>query len=246
MIMDYTKIESILNYSFKDKQLLTTALVHRSFTNEHREVDIENNERLEFLGDAVLEIVVSEYLYRTCEKNEGDLSKMRAAIVCEKALSSWCLDNNLGKYIKLGHGEDISGGRKRPSVLSDLLEALFGAVYLDGGLEEARKVIHNVIESILNKKEYFIDNKTCLQEIVQERDNINLKYELIDEKGPDHDKTYVVAVKLNGKEYGIGTGRSKKAAQQEAAYNTLQVINSIESIDDFWNGISNDIKAGRD
>lgn len=236
--MEHNNIEKILGYKFKNKRLLETALVHRSYTNEHRDANIDNNERLEFLGDAVLEIVVSEHLYKTYERNEGDLSKMRAAIVCEKALSSWCLDNDLGKYIKLGRGEDVSGGRKRPSVLSDLLEALFGAIYLDGGLEEARKIILAVISSIFNKKEYFVDSKTRLQELIQERDDVILTYETLDEKGPDHEKVYTVAVLLNGKKVGVGSGGSKKSAQQEAAFNTLKILDSNENIDKFWDGIT--------
>lgn len=241
--MKIEELEKILGYKFKDKKLLENALVHRSYTNESKVNGSANNERLEFLGDAVLEIVVSDYLYRNIEKNEGDLSRLRAAIVCEKALSSWCIDNNLGKFIKLGNGEDVTGGRKRPSVLSDCIEAIFGAIYLDGGLEEASKIIHMVIGSILKNKEYFIDNKTKLQELTQSKENVKLEYVLINEEGPDHGKVYTMQVRINDEPYGVGKGTSKKTAQQEAARQALKKLETKEN--DVWKALGNDIKRSR-
>lgn len=227
--MDYRKLEKVLNYRFQNPELLRTALIHRSYTNEHRSEGMRNNERLEFLGDAVLEIVVSDYLYRTCESREGDLSRMRASIVCEKALASWATEHQLGDYLILGHGEDLSGGRKRPSVLSDALEAIFGAIYLDGGFEQAGHVIRTVLLEIMDREEYFVDNKTRLQEMVQEFGGLNLRYRLLEEKGPDHGKVYRIAVEVNGQELGVGEGTSKKSAQQKAAE---KAITKIEKQDD--------------
>ncbi len=232
------KLEKILEYSFKNKELLKNALIHRSYTNEHRNETLKNNERLEFLGDAVLEIIVSDYLYKTSDKQEGELSRMRASIVCEQALSSWCYDNNLGEYLILGHGEDVSGGRNRPSVLSNALEAIIGAVYLDGGFDVAKKFItEKIIFSIISNEEYFIDSKTRLQEIIQEKSDIKLSYELLNESGPDHDKTYTIRILFNTTPISIGVGSSKKAAQQEAAKNALELIDNNKSIQKFWQDI---------
>lgn len=237
------EIEYILGYKFKDISLLENALIHRSYTNEHKNTKLKNNERLEFLGDAVLEVVVSEYLYKTSDKPEGELSKMRASIVCEKALSSWCHDSNLGKYLMLGRGEDISGGRKRDSLLSDALEAIIGAIYLDSNIKIVYDiVINNIMKKIINDKDYFIDSKTELQEIIQEQSDLNIEYRLIDESGPDHDKIYITQVLINNICLGVGKGSSKKSSQQEAAKRGLHLIDSIVNKDKFWK----DIKQGKD
>ena len=234
------RLENILGYTFNNPELLENALIHRSYTNEHKNNKISNNERLEFLGDAVLEIIVSEHLYRTSEKQEGDLSKMRASIVCEKALASWCLDNNLGEFLILGHGEDNSGGRKRPSVLSNALEAIIGAIYLDGGYEVAKKfTLDKIVSSIVENDECFVDNKTALQEIIQEQSGLKLQYVLVDESGPDHKKTYTIHILVNDTCIGVGIGSSKKTAQQAAAKKALDLISSKANKEVFWNNIKN-------
>lgn len=234
------RLEKILDYTFKNADILENALIHRSYTNEHKNNKISNNERLEFLGDAVLEIIVSEHLYKTSEKQEGDLSKMRASMVCEQALASWCLDNSLGDFLILGNGEDNSGGRKRPSVLSNALEAIIGAIYLDGGYEAAKKfTIDKIVSSIVENDEFFVDNKTSLQEIIQEQSGLKLLYSLVDESGPDHKKTYTVHITVNDVCIGIGTGSSKKTAQQAAAKKALDLIKSKENKELFWNNIRN-------
>lgn len=235
--MDYKKIEQILGYTFKDKSLLENALIHSSYTNEHKRKDVVNNERLEFLGDAVLEIVVSDYLYRNNSSSEGDLSKIRAGIVCEKALGAWCIENSLGDFLVLGHGEDLSGGRRRPSVLSDALEAIFGAIYLDSSLEVVYKVIMIVFKDIIKNDDIFIDYKTKLQELSQEHDKLVPSYHLISEKGPDHKKAYVVEVKINSMILATGRGTSKKRAQQNAAENAIKMLENQNNLEVFWSNL---------
>ncbi|MDO5695163.1 MAG: ribonuclease III [Eubacteriales bacterium] len=235
--VDIKHMEKMFHYRFKNKKLLRNALIHRSYTNEHREEQLANNERLEFLGDAVLEIVVSDYLYRTCEKQEGDLSRMRASIVCEQALASWCMEKDLGKHLILGHGEDVSGGRYRPSVLSDALEAIFGAIYIDGGFAQARRVIKIVLKEILANEDYFVDNKTKLQEVIQEQENARMEYRLLRESGPDHGKVYEVAVMINGKRMGVGSGSSKKAAQQKAAAQAMRKLMKKKNLKQFFRSL---------
>ena len=212
-------LEQKINYQFSDSSLLQHALTHSSYANEMRMSKECNNERLEFLGDAVLELVTSEYVYQEYkELSEGDLTKLRASIVCEQTLSSCARDLKLGEYLFLGKGEDASGGRIRESILSDALEAIIGAIYLDGGFTNAKEFIQNFILSSIKNKELFFDSKTILQEIIQNENNKQkIRYKLISEEGPDHNKTFTIAVFIGNDQIGIGMGRTKKAAEQEAA-----------------------------
>jgi ribonuclease III len=219
-------LENKIQYHFENPSILLHALSHSSYANEMRLSKEKNNERLEFLGDAVLELVTSEYVYKEYEDlTEGDLTKLRASIVCEQTLSSCARDLNIGEYLLLGKGEDISGGRERDSILSDALEAVIGAIYLDGGFTNAKEFIINFILGDLKGKDLFFDSKTILQEIIQNDNNKQkLRYKLISEEGPDHNKTFTIAVYVGNDEIGCGTGRTKKAAEQEAAYQAIQKI----------------------
>ncbi len=220
-------LEDKLKYHFSNPNLLLNALTHSSYANEMRMDKIMNNERLEFLGDAVLELVTSEYVYQEySDLHEGDLTKLRAGIVCEQNLSSCARELELGQYLLLGKGEDITGGRERESILSDLLEALIGAIYLDGGFTNAKEFIRTNILAGIKDKNLFFDSKTILQELIQnDKNKQKLRYKLISEEGPDHNKTFTIAVCLGNEEIGVGTGRTKKAAEQEAAYLALQKLN---------------------
>jgi len=220
------ELENKIQYNFSDLSLLLQALTHSSYANEMRMQKENNNERLEFLGDAVLELVTSEYVYKEYkDESEGDLTKLRASIVCEQTLSACARNLNLGKYLLLGKGEDITGGRDRDSILSDALEALIGAVYLDGGFTNAKELIHKFILDDLKNKKLFFDSKTILQEIVQnENHNQKIHYRLISEDGPDHNKTFTIAVCIGNEEIGCGVGRTKKAAEQEAAFQAIQKL----------------------
>jgi|BioPla2DNA2_1021312.scaffolds.fasta_scaffold04035_6 ribonuclease-3 len=213
------ELEKKIKYQFSDSSILVNALTHSSYANEMRMSKGKNNERLEFLGDAVLELVTSEYVYtKHKDLTEGDLTKLRASIVCEPTLSACARDLDLGKYLFLGKGEDISGGRERSSILSDSLEALIGAIYLDGGFTNAKEFITHFILEDIKDKELFFDSKTILQEIIQNNSKQQkIRYHLISEDGPDHNKIFTIAVYIGNEEIGIGTGRTKKAAEQEAA-----------------------------
>lgn len=219
-------LENKINYKFSNPKLLSQALTHSSYANEMRLSKDKNNERLEFLGDAVLELVTSEYVYQEYkELPEGDLTKLRASIVCEPTLSACARDLNIGEYLLLGKGEDSSGGRERNSILSDALEAIIGAIYLDGGFTNAKEFIYSIILSELKNKELFFDSKTILQEMIQNNNsNSKIRYKLISEEGPDHNKTFTIAVYIGNDEIGCGTGRTKKAAEQEAAYQAIQKL----------------------
>ncbi len=220
-------LEGNIKYHFDDPSLLFHALTHSSYANEMRLEKEKNNERLEFLGDAVLELVTSETVYKEYkELNEGDLTKLRASIVCEQTLSICARDLKIGDYVLLGKGEDSSGGRNRDSILSDTLEAIIGAIYLDGGFTNAKEFIKSFILADIKDKKLFFDSKTILQEIVQ-NDNHNkqkLRYKLVSEEGPDHNKTFTVAVCIGNDEISCGSGRTKKAAEQEAAYQAIQIL----------------------
>jgi len=219
-------LENKINYHFSDATILINALTHSSYANEMRLEKEKNNERLEFLGDAVLELVTSEAVFKEYPNlSEGDLTKLRASIVCEQTLSVCAKDINIGEYVLLGKGEDISGGRKRDSILSDTLEAVIGAIYLDGGFTNAKEFISGFILADVKNKELFFDSKTILQEIIQNENNKQvLRYKLISEDGPDHNKTFKVAVCIGNNEIGYGTGRTKKAAEQEAANQAIQTL----------------------
>lgn len=216
------ELEKKIGYEFQNKKLLRQALTHSSFANEQKINRLEDYERLEFLGDAVLELVSSEFLFReNPQMPEGKLTKLRSSMVCEPALAYCARDLEIGKYILLGRGEEATGGRERDSIISDVMEAVIGALYLDGGFQAARGYIHRFILSDLENKILFYDSKTILQEMVQTMSNVLLTYELVGEKGPDHDKEFLVKALLNGKEAGSGSGRTKKAAEQQAAYRAI-------------------------
>ena len=225
MNTDYEKLESNIGYCFKDKDLLINALTHTSYANEHKHKGIKDNERLEFLGDAVLELVSSEYLYKNMkDMPEGKMTKLRASLVCEPTLAMDAREIDLEDFIYLGKGEDETGGRKRDSIVSDAFEALIGAIFLDGGIEEAKYFILKFALNDIEKKKLFYDSKTVLQERVNSVKNGNLVYEIIKEWGPDHNKTYEAAAKLNGKNIGKGQGHTKKAAEQQAAFDALKTL----------------------
>ncbi|MGN0398442.1 MAG: ribonuclease III [Candidatus Fimimorpha sp.] len=216
------KLEKKIGYKFQNKQLLTQAMTHSSYTNEHKVAKNFNNERLEFLGDAVLELVSSEFLFQTyTEYPEGEMTKLRASMVCEPTLALCAKDISLGSFLLLGKGEEATGGRDRDSVTSDAMEALIGAIYLDGGFASAKEFINQFVLNDIENKRLFYDSKTILQEIVQKNFDELLTYELLEEKGPDHDKLFRVQAMIGNKRQGIGTGRTKKAAQQMAAYQTI-------------------------
>lgn len=210
-----------LGVEWRDKKLLSTALTHSSFTYENRHAGVENNQRLEFLGDAVLELAISDYLYRNNpDRDEGELTKLRAAIVCESSLARVAGDLKLGHCLSMGKGEERSGGRERPSILADAFEALLGAVYLDQGLDRAAEIAINclapIIEDVMEGR-LERDYKTELQELVQRSSGETVQYVILREEGPDHDKTFTAGVLHQGRLCGTGTGRSKKDAEQQAA-----------------------------
>lgn len=215
-------LENEIGYQFKDKSLLKQALTHSSFSNEQKIRKWKNYERIEFLGDAVLELVSSDYFYRTYpEETEGNLTKMRAAAVCEQALAITARQLKFGSYMIFGKGEEANGGRERESIIADAVEAVIGAIYLDESLEEAKKFIYRFVLNDLDHKRLFYDAKSILQEHIQETKAGELVYELIREEGPEHDKLFVVEARLNDVTIGSGEGKSKKAAQQHAAYDAL-------------------------
>ena len=215
----FDELERQVGYHFKDRHLMYQAMTHSSYANERHWDKLECNERLEFLGDAVLEVVSSDFLYHTYpEKKEGELTKLRASLVCEPTLAYCAEAISLGKYLLLGKGEEAMGGRERPSIVSDAMEALIGAIYLDGGFTNAKEFILRFILSDLEHKQLFYDSKTILQEMVQGQDQGDLTYRLVGETGPDHLKSFEVAALIGDREVGRGVGRTKKAAEQLAAY----------------------------
>lgn len=215
-------LEQRIHYTFKDKKLLRQALTHSSYANERHLSRMHNNERLEFLGDAVLELVTSEYLYlNEADKPEGEMTKTRASLVCEPSLEFCTREITLGDFLFLGKGEELTGGRNRASILSDAMEALIGAIYLDGGFANAKEFIHRFILSDMENKKLFYDSKTILQELIQGENKGELTYQLVSEEGPDHDKRFIIHAKLDENVIGAGVGRSKKAAEQEAAYHAI-------------------------
>ena len=222
------QLEQRLGYQFKDQQLLRAALYHSSYANEHRTMGISSNERLEFLGDAVLGFVSADFLYRKHpDLPEGELTRIRAALVCEESLHEVAQSLRLGEFLLLGKGEESGGGRRRPSILADAVEAVLAAVYLDGGIDEARALIHRILlekeqEQVVESRRR--DCKTELQELVQRKKDQVLRYELIGESGPAHDKKFDVEVLLNGKPCGKGTGSSKKRAEQAAAAAAIDAL----------------------
>ena len=219
------ELEKTVGYTFKDPKLLELALTHSSYAHEHYAGKRHDNERLEFLGDAVLELVSSDYLFHNYnEYPEGELTKLRASIVCEQSLAMCAEAISLGKYLRLGNGEDSTGGRLRASITSDAMEALIGAIYLDGGFANAKEFITRFVLNDLENKKLFYDSKTILQEIVQRDFNEPLSYELLAEEGPDHDKKFRMQAKIGEKAYGVVVGHTKKGAQQLAAYETILLL----------------------
>lgn len=219
------ELQEVIGYNFNQEGLLRQALTHSSFANEKHMKKLSDNERLEFLGDAVLEVVSSEFLFKNYpQMPEGDLTKLRASIVCEPTLALCTREIKLGEYLFLGKGENQTGGRERKSILSDALEAIIGAIYLDGGFAPAKAFIHRFILTDIEHKKLFYDSKTILQEVVQGNYEEPLHYVLIAEEGPDHDKSFTVAAMIGNKPVGEGHGHTKKAAEQEAAYQALLVL----------------------
>ncbi len=220
-----TKLEKAIGYEYRDKELLKSALSHSSYANETYKDNLRSYERLEFLGDSILGFITAEYLYRTFpNKLEGELTRIRADLVCEKNLSDVAEELHLGEYLLLGHGEDQGGGRHRTGILCDVMESLIAATYLDGGFEAAKSIIMRFILPKLAIAEKSHDYKTELQELVQQKKGQKLSYELIGESGPDHCKEFTVCVKLNDSVIGTGVGSSKKRAEQAAAAFALKSL----------------------
>lgn len=216
-------LEKKSGYHFQNPHLLKQAMTHSSYANEHKAKGYHDNERLEFLGDAVLEVVSSEFLFRHYPAlPEGDLTKLRASIVCEPTLALCARELDLGDFLLLGKGEEHTGGRKRASIVSDAMEALIGAIYLDGGFASAKEFVHRFIMTDIEHKKLFYDSKTILQEQVQKNwHDGEISYVLTGEEGPDHDKTFLVDLYVAGEKKSSGKGRTKKAAEQDAAYRCL-------------------------
>ena len=220
-------LQEKLNYTFQNHALLTNALTHSSYANENRACGMDSNERLEFLGDSVLGLTVADYLFRNYpELPEGKMTRVRAELVCEHTLHEVACALNLGNYIRLGKGEEHTGGRQRTSILADCVEAIVAAMYLDGGMEPARAFIYTYILSGLKEMPagHNTDYKTELQELVQQENGRKLSYELVGSSGPDHRKTFTVQVSVDGKVLGKGEGHTKKEAEQTAAMYALEAL----------------------
>ena len=216
------ELEQKIGYKFRDFSLLERAMMHSSYTNERSLPKYQCNERLEFLGDAVLELVSSEFLFKGSPKMpEGELTKTRASMVCEPSLALCARDIDLGSYLLLGKGEEATGGRMRDSVTSDAMEALIGAVYLDGGFTSAKEFIHRFVLTDLEDKKLFYDSKTILQEMVQAEKLGTITYRLVKAEGPDHNKSFHTEVLIGNKVSGTGLGRTKKATEQQSAYGAI-------------------------
>ena len=215
------ELQKNIGYVFKNTDLLELAMTHSSIVHERLINKCESNERIEFLGDAVLELISSEYLYSHFpDRTEGYMTKLRASLVCEPSLANDAKEIRLSDFINLGYGEDKSGGRKRDSIVSDAFEALIGAIFLDGGFEEAKKFVLRFVLNDIEKKAVFHDSKSVLQEFVQNKLKKSVQYEILSETGPDHDKHFVARVLIDGQPMQKGEGKSKKAAEQDAAYKT--------------------------
>lgn len=216
------ELERKIGYKFYDRGILELALTHSSYANDLKLGRLNHNERIEFLGDAVLELFSSEFLYEEYpDKAEGELTRLRASIVCEPTLALCARDIGLEEYLRLGRGEEITGGRKRDSVIADAFEALIGAIYLDGGFANAKEFIRRFVMNDIENKHLFYDSKTILQEILQKEFKERVEYVLTDVKGPDHDKEFYANAIFNGKVIGRGVGKTKKRAEQQAAYEAI-------------------------
>ena len=225
MTKSIQQLQDTIGYKFHNLVFLEVALTHSSYANEVKH-QLKYNERQEFLGDAVLSIIVSDYLFNNYTVPEGELTKLRAAIVCEKSLDVMANKIHLGEYLRLGRGEEMTGGRTRPSIIADAFEALIAAIYLDSGIESARTFVLPFVTEMLEHEDslFFKDYKTILQEIILQNPEEKLVYKLVGEKGPDHDKRFVVDVMLNSNVIGKGEGRSKKNAEQMAAKEALELM----------------------
>ena len=220
---DLDKLQDKIGYHLNDEAYLRLALTHSSFAHEcPRPTKGQYNERVEYLGDAVLELIVSDYLYRNYpDKSEGEMTKTRASLVCEYTLAVCAREVGIDQYIYLSKGEEMTGGRNRDSIVSDSFEAVLGAIYLDGGYEEAKRFIHGILLKDIENKQLFYDAKTRLQEVVQSNKNQVLTYEILGEEGLEHNKTFIAEARINGKPIGSGRGHTKKEAEQRAAYEAL-------------------------
>ncbi|GAB6109261.1 ribonuclease III [Fusibacter bizertensis] len=228
----FVELENLIGYNFKDSHYLIRALTHSSYSNENKKEKLKNNERLEFLGDSVLGLTISEFLFsHYAQLEEGQLTKIRAKIVCEASLGEASRNLRLGEFMLFGRGEELTGGRERTSILSDAFEALIAAIFLDGGMECARKFVLNqlmvIIEDAVQGK-LFVDYKTRLQEVIQVQKGNRIKYDIVKEEGPDHAKIFFTEVKLNDLTIGIGSGHSKKESEQEAAKEGLKRLANNE------------------
>ncbi len=222
---DIEKFEQLIGYTFRDKALITQAFTHSSFVNEQKINKKPDYERLEFLGDAILEMVSSAYLFRTFpDKKEGEMSKMRASLVCEGALAYDANALELKEYIQLGKGEEATGGRNKESIIADVMEAVIGALFLDGGIEQSKRFIDAYILSNIEAVQMFVDSKSLLQEMAQGDNLGEVRYEICGESGPEHDKIFEVRVFVGTDNLGEGTGKTKKAAEQQAAYKAILVL----------------------
>lgn len=221
--MDFTKLEKSIGYTFKNKQLLKKALMHTSYAYEKQ---LESNEKLEFLGDSILEYISSKYIYNNYSNlKEGEMTKVRAEVVCENSLYNVAKSHNFSDFILIGKSEANTGGNQKPAILADSIEATIAAIYFDGGLEEAEKFIINNLKNAIEKSTKNVgmkDFKTVLQEKLQENGDVKIKYTVIKETGPDHNKTFTVKVEVNGKELAIGEGKTKKHAEMNAAKKALE------------------------
>lgn len=223
-------LEKMIGYTFQNQSLLQQALTHSSYANERKINKTEDYERLEFLGDAVLELAASEHIFESNPAMyEGNMTKIRASMVCEPTLAYCAREFGLERYILLGKGEELTGGRSRDSIVSDVLEAVIGAIYLDGGFANAKEFVRRFILEDMEHKVLFFDSKTILQERVQEAGK-SAAYELLRESGPDHNKIYSVRVLVDGKDLGHGEGRTKKQAEQHAAYEALMKIDKAGGV----------------
>jgi len=226
-LMKFKTLQEQLGFTFQNEKLLIKAFTHSSYVNEHRKKPYEDNERLEFLGDAVLELTVSEFLYKKFPiMSEGQLTKMRAAIVCEPSLVAFANDLSFGEFVLLGKGEELTGGRARPALLADVFEAFIGALYLDQGIEQVFVFLEKTVYPKINEGAFshVMDYKSQLQELVQRDGHGVIEYQVLQEKGPAHNREFVSRVALNGEELGVGHGRSKKEAEQRAAQIALDKL----------------------
>lgn len=218
-------LEAKIGYTFKNRALLQQALTHSSYANERKTNRIKDYERIEFLGDAVLELVSSEFLYKTYpDYLEGEMTKLRSTYVCEPALAFCARDLHLGDYLYLGKGEALTGGKDRDSILADCVESIIGAIFLDSDFEHAKSFIHRCVLSDLENKRLFSDSKSSLQEMVQKEGKQQIVYTLIEESGPEHQKIFKVEVTLDEQSIGVGQGKSKKLAEQNAAYEGIRFL----------------------